>query len=273
MTVGVVTGAARGMGLACAHRVAATVDTLFVVDRDGDGVEAIAVELAGTTRAVPFALDVTDAARIAELRDAVAAEGPLRSVAHAAGISPTMADGTAVLNVDLVGSALLIEALTPLVVPGTAAVCFASMAAAMGAQGAQPEIDAILDDPLADDFLGRLRGVLGDLVDNSGMAYGLAKRGVVRLVQRTAIAWGPLGGRINSVSPGLIDTPMGRQEFEQQPAMAMMLERTPLQRTGTADEEAAVVAFLLSDEASFVTSIDVLVDGGVVAAMLAPPPD
>jgi NAD(P)-dependent dehydrogenase (short-subunit alcohol dehydrogenase family) len=257
------------MGLACARRLAGTVDALFVVDRDEDGVAAVAEELAGTTRTMPFALDVTDAGRISALRDAVAAEGTLRSVAHAAGVSPTMADWETVVNVDLVGSALLVEALTSLVVPGTAMVCFASMAAAMGGANAEPAVDAALDDPLSDDLLGRLRTAAGELVENSGMAYGLAKRGVVRLVQRTAIAWGPLGARINSISPGLIDTPMGRQEFEQQPAMTMMLDLTPLRREGTADEEAAVVKFLLSDEASFVTGIDVLVDGGVVAAMQA----
>jgi NAD(P)-dependent dehydrogenase (short-subunit alcohol dehydrogenase family) len=95
----------------------------------------------------------------------------------------------------------------------------------------------------------------------------------VQLVERTAVAWGPLGGRINSISPGIIDTPQGRQEFEHQPMMATMVDMTPLGRQGAADEEAAVVAFLLSDEASYVTGVDVLADGGVVSAMrhAAPP--
>jgi NAD(P)-dependent dehydrogenase (short-subunit alcohol dehydrogenase family) len=67
---------------------------------------------------------------------------------------------------------------------------------------------------------------------------------------------------VTSVSPGLIDTPMGRQELEQQPVMAEMLAATPLGRLGRPDEPAAVAAFLVSDAATFVSGVDVLVDGG-----------
>ena len=71
---------------------------------------------------------------------------------------------------------------------------------------------------------------------------------------------------MNSLSPGLIDTPMGRQEFEQQPIMKAMLDRTPLARVGRPEEVGAVAAFLVSDAASFVSGIDVLVDGGLLQA-------
>jgi NAD(P)-dependent dehydrogenase (short-subunit alcohol dehydrogenase family) len=73
-----------------------------------------------------------------------------------------------------------------------------------------------------------------------------------------------------SVSPGIIDTPQGRQEAESQPFMQELERRTPLGRLGRADEVAAVVAFIVSDEASFLTGVDVLVDGGVCAAVLGP---
>jgi NAD(P)-dependent dehydrogenase (short-subunit alcohol dehydrogenase family) len=87
------------------------------------------------------------------------------------------------------------------------------------------------------------------------------------LVRREAKELGPRGARICSVSPGMIDTPMGRQEYEQQPMMKVLEEMTPLRRTGRADELAAVTSFLLDDGASFVTGIDVLVDGGACAAV------
>jgi NAD(P)-dependent dehydrogenase (short-subunit alcohol dehydrogenase family) len=121
------------------------------------------------------------------------------------------------------------------------------------------EMEALLRDPLAPDFLDRAVELVGG---DSGFAYALAKVGVVRAAARAAVRWGPRGGRASSLAPGLIDTPMGRQELEQQPAMKDMLAETPLGRLGRPEEIAEVAAFLVSDAGSFVSGIDVLVDGG-----------
>jgi NAD(P)-dependent dehydrogenase (short-subunit alcohol dehydrogenase family) len=101
------------------------------------------------------------------------------------------------------------------------------------------------------------------------LAYGSAKRGVIRLVGRESVAWGRLGARICSISPGTIDTPMGQQEMAEQPFMATLLEHTPLGRLGRSDELANVVAFLVSDQASYMTGCDLLVDGGTVPGVRA----
>jgi NAD(P)-dependent dehydrogenase (short-subunit alcohol dehydrogenase family) len=272
-TVGVATGAGRGMGLACAHRMVDMVEALLLVDLDEASVAAAAGDLSASVasrRAAhiePFVLDVTDRDGLRRLAARVGELGTLRAVAHAAGISPTMADWRRVFAVDLVGSALLAEALRPLATAGTATVFFASMAPLLGIPESVAAADVALDAPLDEGLLDRVRDALGPAVEDTGMAYAWAKRGVQRLAQHEAVRVGPVGARVCSVSPGIVDTPQGRQEAEAHPYMEVLVQRTPLGRVGRAEEVAAVVAFLLSDEASFLTGVDILVDGGVCAAL------
>ena len=256
LTVTVVTGAASGMGKRCVETLRGSVDAVVAVD-------LVAPDVDG---AIGIGCDISDPVAVADLADRVRQIGPFRGLAHAAGVSPTMADVRRILEVDLVGTALLLAAFEPLVEPGSAAVCFSSSSAYQIAMlGIDVELQALVSEPLASGFLDAASERLAD----SGLAYAWAKRGVITTAARAAVAWGGRGGRVNSLSPGLIDTPMGRQEAEQQPVMQIMLDKTPLQRLGQPEEVAAVVAFLLSEAASFISGIDLLVDGGMLQGLLA----
>ena len=256
MTVVVVTGAASGMGRECVARLRGSADVLVAVDlREPD--------IDGT---VGVACDVADPGAVDALVERVRGLGPFRSLVHAAGISPTMGDVRRMFEVDLFGTQLILDGFEALAEAGSAAVCFSSSSAYQVAPFVDADHDRVLDDTRAPDFLDRAAA----LTDHSGFAYSLAKRGVIRAVGRAAVSWGARGGRVNSVAPGLIDTPMGRQELEQQPIMKEMLAKTPLSRLGEPGEVADVVAYLLSDAASFISGIDVLVDGGMMQGMAAP---
>ncbi|HXX89343.1 MAG TPA: SDR family oxidoreductase [Acidimicrobiales bacterium] len=263
----VITGAGGAMGLACVAAFAGRGHlVLSDVGEDRLGQAVAAAEAAGVAT-TGLVCDVTDTGAVSGLFAAAQAAGSLRSLVHTVGLSPTMAEGRRVLEVDLVGAARVLDAATGLVGPGTAGVFVSSMA---GHAVLWPELNPVLDEPLAPDFLTRIEASVPALDGATG--YVLAKRGVIRLCERWAGVWGRRGGRLVSVSPGLIDTAMGRLELERFPDMAAMGAATPVHRPGTGTlpglptDIASLAAFLCSDAASFISGCDILVDGGLVGA-------
>jgi NAD(P)-dependent dehydrogenase (short-subunit alcohol dehydrogenase family) len=246
-TVGVITGAASGMGRACLERLRGTVDVLVAVDLAAPAID-------GT---VGVACDVRDAAAVQALADRVRELGTFRTLVHAAGISPTMGDARTIVDVNLVGTTRMLDAFEPLVVAGSVAVPFSSSAGYLPLVFLGDELTGLIADPRDAAFLDRAAPLLPD----TGMAYSYSKVGVQLEARKAAVRWAPLGGRVVSLSPGSIDTPMGRLELEHQPMMRDMLDQHPMARLGDPDEIAAVVAFICSDDASFLSGIDILVDG------------
>src|SRR5271157_3389667 len=146
------------MGRACVDRLKRVTEHLVAVD-------LVAPEIDGT---IGLACDISDPAAISALAERVGALGPFRALAHVAGISPTMADARRIFDVDLVATQRLLDAFEPLVVPGSAAVCFSSLAAYQIAPFADPVLDSLIDEPLTPDFLDRISSLVAD----SGYAYG-----------------------------------------------------------------------------------------------------
>jgi NAD(P)-dependent dehydrogenase (short-subunit alcohol dehydrogenase family) len=260
---------AGGMGMAAARRLGdqyrvllADIDAVRVEERAtamrDDGYDARGVQC-----------DITDPTSVDQLAETVARHGPLRAVAHVAAKSPSMGPWREILTLNLIGAAHVERALLPLVGQGTAAVFVSSVAAHLMTDPGS-EVLALLDDPLAPGFVDALEERVTE--QTPANAYFLAKLGLNRMCVRRASAWGERGARIVSMSPGLIATPMGALEFTtpSRDAKIGLLERTPLGREGTMIETADAIDFLLSSRASFVTGVDLLVDGGIAAAMRYP---
>jgi NAD(P)-dependent dehydrogenase (short-subunit alcohol dehydrogenase family) len=251
----VVIGAASGMGRAVAA-VLADRGSVVLADRDVGGAHALAAEVGGDARAVEC--DVTDEAQVGALGTSVDRLGAL---VVTAGLSPQMASGRLILEVNLVGTARVLQAFDHAVGEGSVAVLFASIAGHIPPP-APAAVDA-LDEPLAPGLVDRVAAA-GEAVDEPGRAYQLSKFAIIRTARRLAGSWGHRGGRILSLSPGVIDTPMGRLALDRRPELLEAMKTWPVPRLGAPEEIASVVAFLCSPAASYMTGSDVLVDGGSV---------
>jgi len=266
--VAVITGGGGDMGVACARRLGAEYRLLLAELDEQRLARAQSVLRSEGIEVFTRSLDVADPSSVSDLARHCEELGELGALVHTAGLSPTMAEGARIWSVNLVGSALLMAAFRPQVRSGSVAVLVASQAGHLARAGVTAALEALLDNPLAPDFVERVCALEPGLATSAG-AYAGSKYGVMRLAVREAVPWGAAGGRAVSLSPGIIDTEMGRQEYASQPFMKTMIEKTPLGRMGRADEIASVVAFLCSDAASFVTGMDLLVDGGSTAQVLA----
>lgn len=254
---------AGAMGMAVARRLGAR-HRLLIADRDAAALERKLDALRDEGHVAEGATcDVTEAHDIAALADRARARGPVQALAHVVGLSPSMGDWRSLMRVNLIGAHRVCEAMLPLAHQSTAAVFISSLAGHSAKPS--PEMIALLDDPAQADFLDSFARLLGK-EPTSIDAYVHSKFALMRMCERQAPAWGAHGARIVSLSPGLISTPMGDLEFKNLPAKFDMLKRTPLARQGTMLEIADAADFLCSERASFISGIDLLVDGGLNAA-------
>jgi NAD(P)-dependent dehydrogenase (short-subunit alcohol dehydrogenase family) len=176
-----------------------------------------------------------------------------------------MASAARIFEVDMLGMDHVLTGLLPLAVDGTVAVCIASMAGYFAA------LPGSLEHSLAKAPTDELMSLVGDVASmDSGRAYCIAKKVNQLRVAQAAASWGAQGARIVSISPGTISTPMGRMELDQGhgATMQQQLDMSPIHRIGTADDIASAVEWLTGPGASFITGIDLRIDGGITAVVL-----
>jgi NAD(P)-dependent dehydrogenase (short-subunit alcohol dehydrogenase family) len=213
-------------------------------------------------------VEVSSRDSVRNLAEQAATLGPVRAVVHTAGLSPIQASAEAILRVDLAGVAYSLDEFGKVIAPGGAGVYVASMAGHFASRNLSSEVENGLATTSSDELIG-LPFLEPGAVANARAAYGLAKRGNQLRVQAASFAWGKRGARVNSISPGVIATPMGRQELagESEALMRQLTEGSATGRLGTSADIANAAAFLLSPDASFIAGTDLLVDGGAVAGM------
>lgn len=254
----VITGGAGGIGSACARSFKN--EDLIITDYSQEAVDkAVETLKKEGYRATGIACDITNKSDIEKLVKFVSDQGSLKALVHTAGVSGTMQDLEKLFTINLVATDMLTDAFYELATKNTVAVLFSSM---MGhSVPANEKYDEALRNPQK---TGSFETVSQFIGGNSDILYNYTKRGVRLLTKMNAVKWGQKGARIVSVSPGIIETPMAVKAAEEHPErMELMRKVTPLQRNGSPKEIAEVVAFLVSEKASFITGTDILVDGGL----------
>lgn len=254
------------IGVAIARRISSG-RHVVLADLKQQNADAAAAVLADTGFEVSATtVDVASRDSVHALVETATALGNVTGVIHSAGVSPSQAPIEAILKVDLYGTALVLEEFGNVIAPDGAGVVIASQSGhRLGALTA--EQDAALATTPTDDLLDLPMLGPGQVTDTLH-AYQLAKRGNSLRVQAEAVRWAKRDARVNTISPGIIITPLARDELTgpRGEGYRRMVEHSPVGRAGTPDEVATVAALLMSHDGASVTGSDILMDGGVTAS-------
>ena len=254
------------IGQAIARRVSAGKHVLLA-DLRQENADAAAEVMSNAGFEVSTAtVDVSSRESVHALVQTATAVGDVTGVIHAAGVSPSQASPGTILLVDLYGTAVVLEEFGNVIAAGGAGVVIASQSGhRLGALTA--EQDAALAMTPGEELLA-LPMLQPDQVRDSLHAYQLSKRGNALRVMAEAVRWGKRGARVNTISPGIVITPLAKDELTgpRGAGYRRMIELCPTGRAGTPDEVGTVGALLMGPEGGFITGSDFLMDGGVTAA-------
>lgn len=261
----VLTGAGQ-IGMAIARRMGYGMK-IVVGDKKPENAQAIAriMNDAGFD-VVPVEMDLSSRESIWSMIAEAQKYGEITMMVNAAGVSPSQAPIQAILKVDLYGTAVLLEEIGKVIAPGGVGVTISSQSGHRMKQ-LTPKEDELLACTPAEELL-KLEMLKPENIRDTLHAYQLAKRCNEKRVMAESVKWGEKGARINSISPGIIVTPLAIDEFNgpRGDFYKNMFAKCPAGRPGTADEVANVAELLMSDKGAFITGADFLIDGGATAS-------
>lgn len=216
--------------------------------------------------AVPVEMDLSSRASILNLIHEARGYGDIAMLVNAAGVSPSQAPIETILKVDLYGTAVLLEEIGKVIKEGGVGVTISSQSGHR-----MPALSIEVDEELATtptEELLELEVLQAANIRDTLHAYQMAKRCNVKRVMAEAVKWGARGARINSISPGIVVTPLALDEFKgpRGDFYKNMFAKCPARRPGTADEIANIAELLMSDKGAFITGADFLIDGGATAS-------
>jgi NAD(P)-dependent dehydrogenase (short-subunit alcohol dehydrogenase family) len=261
----VVIGAGQ-IGQAIARRVGVGKHVLLADMRQENATAAADVlENAGYEVSVAT-VDVASRAAVRALVETATSLGEVTGLIHAAGVSPSQASPATILRVALYGTALVLEAFGDVIARGGSGVVIASQSGHRLPPLTVAQNTALATTPV-EELLG-LPFLQPDRVTDSLHAYQLSKRGNALRVMAEAVRWGKRGARVNTISPGIIITPLAKDELAgpRGEGYRRMIEVSAAGRPGTPDEVGTVGALLMGPDGGFITGSDILMDGGVTAA-------
>jgi len=266
MTNVIVVIGAGSIGQAIARRVSAGKQVLLA-DLRQENADAAAKTLSDAGFDVTTAsVDVSSRDSVHALVETATSSGEVFGVIHAAGVSPSQASPETILKVDLYGTALVLEEFGNVIAPGGSCVVIASQSGHRLPPLSVEQNKALATTPVED--LLKLPFLQPEQVKDSLHAYQLSKRGNSLRVMAEAVRWGKRGARVNTISPGIIITPLANDELKgpRGEGYRRMIEVSAAKRAGTPDEVGTVGALLMGTEGAFITGSDFLMDGGVTAA-------